>query len=123
MQHYIIYIYILQHYMIYIYIYICDMLPVQHVSSMPAGLSVCQDRRSCTPCLSPPPSLSLILSPLSLTIDALAHDVEEHVQQVNELDVDEVEPVGRHQPDHREPDPALSRSLFLSLYELDVDEV
>jgi hypothetical protein len=39
------------------------------------------------------------------TVDALADDVEKHVDEVDHLDVDEVEPVGRHQPDHGEPNP------------------
>jgi hypothetical protein len=43
--------------------------------------------------------------PNARTIDALADDVEDHVEQVDQLDVDEVEPVRRRQPDHGEPDP------------------
>ena len=46
------------------------------------------------------------IAPLSPTVDTLAHNVEETVQQVQHPYADEVEPVGRDQPDHREPDPA-----------------
>ncbi len=46
------------------------------------------------------------LRPHLLTVDTLAYNVEETVQQVQHPYADEVEPVGRDQPDHREPDPA-----------------
>ena len=53
------------------------------------------------------------IAPLSLTVDTLAHNVEETMQQVQHPYADEVEPVGRDQPDHREPDPAnLQINLF-----------